>query len=73
MSEASGTWQCTLYAGSVTETQVHVPDTMPSEVKQYQTVRMWNRERFIEGHAKRWLAHALKTPNSLKIFSKALF
>ena len=73
MSEASGTWECTSYTGSVTETQVHVPDTMASEAKQYQTVRVWNRERFIEGHARRWLAHALKTPNSLKTFSKALF
>ena len=27
----------------------------------------------VQGHAKRWVAHALKLPNCLKAFSEALF
>lgn len=38
-----------------------------------QNIKIWKRERFIEGHARRRVAHALKTPNSLKGFSKAPF
>ena len=44
-----------------------------SEAKQYQSVRVWSRERFIEGHARRQVTHALKTSNSLKALGKALF
>ena len=36
-------------------------------------VKIWRRERFIDGHARRQMARALKTPNSLKAFSKAPF
>lgn len=36
-------------------------------------VKIWRRERFIDGHARRQMARALKTPNSLKGFSKAPF
>ena len=43
------------------------------EAKQYQNMRVWNRERFTEGHARRWVVHTLKIPNSLKTFIKVLF
>ena len=43
------------------------------EAKQYQNIRVWNKERFTKGHARRWVVHTLKTPNSLKAFSKVLF
>ena len=29
-----------------------------SEIKQYQNIRIRNKERFIKGHARRWVAHA---------------
>ena len=45
---------------------------MHSEVKQYQNVRVWSRDRFIEGHESRQVARALKTPNSPKALSEAL-
>ena len=31
-----------------------------SEAKQYQNVGIWSRDRFIEGHARRQVARALK-------------
>ena len=33
---------------------------MHSKGKQYPTVRIWNRESFIEGNARGWISHALK-------------
>ena len=45
---------------------------MHSEAKQYQNTRVWNRERFTEGHVRICVAHALKTLNSPKAFSKTL-
>ena len=42
------------------------------EVKQYQNVGVWSRDRFIEGHESKQVAHVLKTPSSPKAFSKAL-
>ena len=42
-----------------------------SEAKQYQNIGVWNRERFIAGPCKETVAHALKSPNSPKAFSKS--
>ena len=42
------------------------------EAKQEQKVSVWSPERCTEGPARRGVAHALKTPNSLKALSEAL-
>ena len=55
----------------VTETQVHVPDTQWSQTIS-KCLRL-DRERFIKGYARKWVGHAIKPPNSPKVFSKALF
>ena len=44
-----------------------------TEAKQYQNIRVWSRERFIEGHARRQVAPALKPPNSQKLSAKPYF
>ena len=42
------------------------------EAKQERKVRVWSPERCTEGPVKRGVAHALKTPNSLKALREAL-
>ena len=39
-----------------------------SEAKQCQNIRVWNRKKLIESLARRWVAPALKPPNSQKAF-----
>ena len=46
---------------------------MHIEAKQYQNIRVWSRERFIEGQARRQVAPALKPPNSQKFSAKPCF
>ena len=53
-------------------TETASPCAQGSEAKQYQSIRVWNRERFIEGHARRQEVHALKCPKSPKALSKSL-
>ena len=43
-----------------------------SEAKQYQNIG-GAEKRLLQCHAMRWVVHAVKTPNSQKAFSKALF
>lgn len=44
-----------------------------SEAKQYQNIGEGAEKRLLQCHAMRWVVHAVKTPNSPKAFSKALF
>ena len=44
-----------------------------NQAKQYQNVKVWSRERFIESQLKRWVAYVLKTLGSPKALSNALF
>ena len=53
-------------------TETASPCDQGSEAKQYQSIRVWNRERFIEGHARRQEVHDLKCPKSGKALSKTL-
>ena len=46
---------------------------MHSEAKEYQKYQFGTEEGLLQGPARRWEAHALKTLNSPKVFSKALF
>ena len=43
--------------------------TQARQIPKYWSV---GREEFIAKHEGRWVAHALKTPNSPKVFNKAL-
>ena len=44
-----------------------------SEAKQHQNISLEQTEKFIEGHAPRWVVSTLNYLNSPKAFSKALF
>ena len=46
---------------------------MHTEAKQYQNIKVWSRKRFIEGHARRQVAPALKPLNSQKLSAKPYF
>ena len=62
---------CICSCSSVTKCESVCP--MHSEAKQHQNVSVWSRDKFIEGPARRWVAHALKTANFWKAVSKTLF
>ena len=47
----------------VTETQVHVPDTQ-DRPNNTETSESGTEKGLLQGHARRWVAHASKTPNS---------
>ena len=48
---------------AIAETTKHEPMCLiHNKAKQYQTTGVWNRERFIECHVGRWVAHTLKNP-----------
>lgn len=55
---------CTCSCSSVTECESVCP--MLSEAKQHQNVRGWSRDMFIEGPARRRVAHALKNRKLLE-------
>ena len=66
------------YSGRLQDTEevIDLPKSMcliHFEDKQYLSTGAWSRERLLQGHARRQVAHALKSPSFLKAFSKAFY
>ena len=68
---ASASFPPKISQGWCAERQIWGPQTQGGQT--IPNIRVWNRERFTKGQARRWVVLTLKTPNSLKAFGKVLF